>query len=106
MLVDNAKEMYHSADVIPKTVSFLWTRVGKTYFEDLLGFDAYDDVRRYRKDVLIFHGDKDSIVLLSYSERAEKEYLCAKLCTIENAGHGFYGNDEEVTLRHSLEFMK
>lgn len=106
MLVDNSKEMYYSADEIPKTVSFLWMTVGKTYFEDLLDFDACDDVRRYRKDVLIFHGNKDGLVPLSYSERAEKEYLRVKLCTIENAGHGFYGKDEEFTLRHSLEFMK
>lgn len=55
--------------------------VEKTYFEDLLDFDACVDVRRYRKDVLIFHGDKDGIVLLSYSERAEKENFRAKLHT-------------------------
>lgn len=105
VLVDDAKKMYSSVDEIPETVSFLWMTVGKTYFENLLDYDAYDDVRRYRKEVLIFHGDKDAIVPLSYSERAEKEYPSAKLYTLENAGHGFYGKDVEFTFRKSLEYM-
>ena len=52
---------------------------GRAYFEPLLNYDVYTDIAAYDKDVLLIHGDADSIVPLSYSERALKSYASARL---------------------------
>ncbi len=46
-----------------------WT-VGRAYAENLLDYDVYEAISAYDKDVLLIHGDADSIVPLSYSEKA------------------------------------
>lgn len=53
---------------------FLWMEVGRAYFEPLIGYDIYGEISRYEKDVLLLHGDQDSIVPLSSSEQALKVY--------------------------------
>ncbi|MBR1895972.1 MAG: alpha/beta hydrolase, partial [Pyramidobacter sp.] len=46
---------------------------------------------RYPGDVLILHGDKDTIVPMSYSERAAKTYKSAAFHVIKDGAHGFQG---------------
>lgn len=41
--------------------------------------------------MLIVHGDADSTVGVSYSERAAQSYADAELRIIEGVGHGFSG---------------
>lgn len=99
VLVDMAQQLYKSASDIPETSFHLWMTVGRAYFEPLLEYDVYADVAAYAEDVLILHGDADSIVPLSYSERALTAYPSAQLKVIEGAGHGFYGEDEALALQ-------
>lgn len=76
--------------------------VGKTYFKDLLDYDIYEDIKAYKKKVLIVHGDADDIVPLSYSRKAVKIYSSASLKVIKGAGHGFDGTDEDKAVRYIL----
>lgn len=98
VLVDTAQQLYKSVDDIPETSFHLWMTVGRAYFEPLLEYDVYADVAAYTEDVLIFHGDADSIVPFAYSEKAVSVYPSAQLRVIEGAGHGFYGEDETIAL--------
>lgn len=75
VLVDNAKSLFNSVDEIPDKYYFMWMNVGKTYFKDLLDYDIYEDIKAYKKKVLIVHGDADDIVPLSYSRKAVKYVL-------------------------------
>lgn len=102
VLVDQAQELFESVDDIPDRYDHMWMTVGKTYFEDLLDYDVYADIASYDNDVLIIHGDRDSIVPLSYSKKAVEIYSSAKLYIIEGAGHGFY-NDE---FDEAIQYMK
>lgn len=106
VMADNAKNMYSSTDEIPDSVFFMWMTVGRTYFESLLNFNPYADVVRYTKDVLILHGNNDSIVPLSYSQRAVGEYSSAQLEVINGAGHGFSGSDFITALDFSVQYIK
>lgn len=105
VMVDNANELFRSAEEIPDTYYFMWMDVGRTYFEPLLDYDIYADISSYTKDVLILHGDVDSIVPLSYSEKAVEVYSSAQLKILPGAGHGFYGEDAEQAISYITEYL-
>ena len=105
VMVDNANELFRSAEEIPDTYYFMWMNVGRTYFEPLLDYDIYADITDYTKDILILHGDVDSIVPLSYSEKAVEVYSSAQLKVLPGAGHGFYGNDAEQAIGYITEYL-
>lgn len=106
VVVDDAKERYHSVDEIPDSSYHLWMTVGRAYFEDLLDYDIYEDIRGYDKDVLMIHGDRDSLVPLSYSERALEVYPSAQLEVIPGAGHGFSGNAAQQAIQFMTEYLQ
>lgn len=98
VMVDHAKDRFKSVEEIPDTYHLMWMTVGRAYAEKLLDYDIYEAISVYDRDVLILHGDADSIVPLSYSERALEVYPSAKLMILPGAGHGFYGAQEEEAI--------
>jgi len=106
VLVDNAKSLFNSVDEIPDKYYLMWMEVGKTYFKDLLDYDIYEDIKAYKKKVLIVHGDADDIVPLSYSRKAVKTYSSADLKIIKGAGHGFSGADDDKAVSYILSYLK
>ena len=98
--------MFQNVDEIPDRYFHMWMTVGKAYFERLLDYDVYDDIRAYDRDVLIVHGDADGIVPLSYSEKAVREYYSAQLKVIKGAGHGFYGREDDAAVSYMLDYLK
>lgn len=106
VLVDNAKEQFDSVEDIPDTYYLMWMTVGRVYAEKLLNYDIYEAISAYDKDILIIHGDADSIVPLSYSEKAVEVYNSARLEVMPGAGHGFYGQDAQQALTWILEYLK
>lgn len=105
VMTDHANEMYQSVDEIPETSYFLWMEVGRAYFEPLIGYDFYEEIAAYDKDVLLIHGDADDIVPLSYSEKALEVYPSAELKVISGGGHGFYGEDARQVTDYMLEYL-
>lgn len=106
VLVDNAKAEFKSVDEIPDKYYLMWMEVGKTYFKDLLDYDIYEDIKAYKKKVLIVHGDADDIVPLSYSRKAVKAYSSADLKVIKGAGHGFDGAEHDKAVGYILSYLK
>lgn len=106
ILADRANELFSSVEEIPDTYYFMWMDVGRAYFEPLIGYDIYEDIAAYDRDVLLIHGDADSIVPLSYSERALEVYPSARLEVISGAGHGFGGEDFALALDYILEYLQ
>ena len=106
LLSEQANEMYQSPEEIPDTSFFLWMNVGRAYFEPLIGYDIYEEIAAYEGDVLLIHGDADSIVPLSYSERALEVYPSAELKVISGGGHGFSGENAREVIRLILEYFE
>lgn len=90
-LVDMTKERFDSVEDIPDTYFSMWMTVGRTYAENLLDYDIYEAIQNYDKDVLLIHGDADSIVPLSYSERAVEVYESSRLEVLPRQDMGFTG---------------
>ena len=105
-LVEQTQERFARVEDIPDTYFSLWMTIGRTYAEKLLDYDIYEVIQNYDKDILLIHGDADSIVPLSYSERAVKVYKSARLEVLPGAGHGFYGTDAEQAIRWMLEYLE
>lgn len=106
VLVDNTKEQFASVEDIPDTYYLMWMTVGRAYAEKLLDYDIYEAISAYDKDVLLIHGDADSIVPLSYSQKAVEVYDSARLEILPGAGHGFHGSDAEQTIAWTLEYLE
>ena len=105
VLAEQANELFASAEEIPDTYYFLWMNVGRAYFEPLMGYGIYSEIGAYKRDVLLIHGDADSIVPLSSSQRALESYPSAELKVINGGGHGFYGADAQQTVNDMLEYF-
>ncbi len=104
VIVDNAMEQFDTIEDVPETYFHMFMEVGRTYFEGLFDYDIYEDIKAYDKDVLIIHGDEDSIVPVSYSERAIEVYPSAQLKVISGAGHGFSGEDAQSAISYMTEY--
>lgn len=105
VLVDHIQERFRRIEDIPDTYDLLWMTVGRPYAERLLDYDIYEAISAYTKDVLLIHGNADSIVPLSYSERAVDAYASARLIVLPGAGHGFYGEDEKLAATHISDYL-
>jgi pimeloyl-ACP methyl ester carboxylesterase len=75
--------------LLPDEMDFMGLRIGRAYYEKILDYDVYEHIGNYEGDVLIFHGDADSLVPLIYSEKAAAVYKHAKLIVFPGQEHGF-----------------
>ena len=106
VISDDMREIAPNPEEIPETIELMGATIGKLYLEDALSVDIYEKMGNYSGDVLIFHGTTDNIVPISYSERAVTAFPSAELVTIEGAGHGFSGEDDQYVTKRSVDFVK
>ncbi|WP_315330423.1 alpha/beta fold hydrolase, partial [Treponema socranskii] len=83
VLHDDARRRTPDQERIPDTMKLLGKTVGQIYNKDVLSFDIYTLMLQYSGKTLIIHGSADSLVPLSYSERAIKTFPDAKLITLD-----------------------
>ena len=106
ILCEEANSLFADAAAIPDSYYFLWMEVGRAYFEPLIGYDVYEDIGDYTKDVWILHGDADTIVPLSSSKRAQDVYDHAELLVLPGSGHGFYGDAQQEAIDAILGYLR
>ena len=106
VLADRAVELFGTAENIPETYTFMHMKVGREYFEPLMDYDIYEDVSSFKKDVLMIHGTEDTVVPISYSEKALESYPSAQLIRIDGAGHGFSGDDREAVIGYVSGYLQ
>ena len=81
-------------------------RLGEAFDREAKEIDVYGTIPAYRGPVLMIHGDQDSIVPMSYSERALSAYGDARLIVIPGAGHGYDGADSVAARERSISFIR
>lgn len=106
VLHDDARRRTPDPERIPDTMKLLGKTIGRIYNKDVLSFDIYALMPQYSGKTLIIHGSADSIVPLSYSERAIKTFPDAKLITLDGAGHVFYGNAMRKAAEDAVHFVQ
>jgi len=105
VISDDMKALAPDPEEIPETVELMGATIGRIYLKDAMSVDIYEKMGNYPGDVLIFHGTADSIVPLSYSERAAAAFPSAELVTIEGADHGFTGDDNLYVTKRAVDFV-
>ena len=86
---DDWVKMYPMLSDMPEEVDFWGMKLSHAYLEGLYDLDVYKTISRYEGPVSIFHGDRDRVVNVSYSERAKEAYKNATLTVLPGEGHGF-----------------
>lgn len=74
---------------VPDRFPFVWITAGRPYAEDIWDYDVYEEIGNYTDKVLLMHGNADSIVPISYSERAAETYEDADYYVIDGATHDY-----------------
>ena len=106
VLHDYVRRRTPDPERIPDTMKLLGKTVGRIYNKDVLSFDIYTLMPQYSGKTLIIHGSADSLVPLSYSERAIKTFPDAKLITLDGAGHVFHGNAMRKAAEDAVKFVR
>ncbi len=103
---DTVQDEFDSIDEVPEQFNFNgWIMVGRNYVTDVWDYDVYAEMKNFQKPVLLLHGNRDSLVDISYSERAAEAYPDAELEVLDGAGHGFYGNSFEIAMDYILSYL-
>lgn len=102
----HVQDIEFDVDDVPETITLRNYTIGARYITDTLDMDPYEEACGFSKDVLIFHGDADEIVNISYAEKAQETYPSAELVVVKDGGHGFFGDPMLDVIDQSVEFVK
>lgn len=76
-------------------------KLSRKFYDDVPRYDVYKHISSFKKPVMIYHGDCDTLVDISYAEKVRDAYENAKLTVVKGGGHGFCGEDK-VFVRESV----
>ena len=105
---DHGITQYSSVEDVPDDVPLFggWMHVGKNYVTDIWDTDFYELLENYDGKILLLHGDKDSTVPVSYSERAAEIIEDCEFHVIKDGGHEFYGQPFEDAMTYILRYIE
>ena len=105
-IADNWNERFPTLDSIPDTEDLWGVTLGRVFFETIHGYDVFENIGKFSKSVLIFHGDQDEIIPIEYGKRATKLYPNAKIEIFAGEGHGFSEDGNRKVVEMTYEFVK
>lgn len=105
-IAENWNERFPNIEDIPEKYELWEVPLGKCFFESLHDFKTFDAIGTYDKNVLIMHGDKDNVVPVASSERAQKLYPNSRLEIFPKEGHGFSAAGDEKMTQMLMDFIK
>ncbi len=103
---EDAQKKFARVEDIPETGKVLNQNVGRIYNEKLLDYDIYEEIRHFSKPVLILHGDGDTVVDISYGQRAAEVYPNATFKRYPGETHGFMGKGKLRAAKDSYQFLE
>lgn len=103
---DAVHEQFDSLEEVPDRFRFNWIMAGRPYVEDMWDYDVYGEIGNYTGKILLLHGSADSIVPISYSDRAAEVYEDVEYYVIDGAGHGFHGGAFDEAVRYILGYLQ
>lgn len=89
-----------------ETIDFMGMTVSQEFVRGIPRCDSYEKMSGYYRPALIFHGDSDRTVDLSYSERLAEAMPNSKLFVAGGEGHGFGGGTSYRVMKCISSFIK
>lgn len=102
---DDWNERFPTRDSIPDTVELWGVTLGREYFETIHGYNVFEHIGKFNKNVLIFHGDQDEIVPIKYGEKAAEIYPNASIEVFPGEGHGFSKAGNKKVTEMTYDFV-
>lgn len=100
---------------IPSTITCGPMKLGRCYVEDVIKMNPFEEIKAFKGDVLIVHGDKDNIVDIKYSKTAYETYTEADVNsegrnivfkTVKNGAHGFSPKSDVTAMEYLQAFLE
>lgn len=98
-------DRYPTPESVPESIDFWGVKLGRDFVLTLRDLDIYANMADFQKPVLILHGTNDTVVPISYSQRAAETYPNAELVTYKGEGHGFTCGKMRDMEERLLEFI-
>ena len=73
---------------------------------DIWDQEPYEQIKEYGKNILLIHGDRDSIVPISYSDKLAETIDNVEYHVIRGADHGYLGGDFELAVSYIRDFLE
>jgi uncharacterized protein len=102
-IAETMTAMFPDQDNIPERTQIGAGSIGPKYVLDVWGTDIYAEMSKYTGPVEIVHGDADSDVPVSYSERAVEAFPNAHLTVIEGMDHSLPDSVADVLITKVME---
>lgn len=103
---DDWRNHFKAEADIPEVFEFWGMNLGGDFFRSIREFDTFEHIGGLKKNVLVIHGDRDSIVTVENSERAKQLYQNMELVVLPGEGHGFSPAGTETATNLMLDFLK
>ncbi|MGN0696261.1 MAG: alpha/beta hydrolase family protein [Oscillospiraceae bacterium] len=87
-------------------VDFMGMKLSRKFRDGVPGYDVYEAVSVFDKPVLLLHGDADSLVDISYSQKLSKVLPDCRFEIYENEGHGFSPEARKSICERVPEFIR
>lgn len=68
-------------------------KLSKVFYDGVPRYDVYEHIKAFTNPVIIYQGDKDPVVNISYANKINEAFSDSELIIVEGAGHGFGGKD-------------
>ena len=105
-IVDDWNERFKDPSEIPEKMMFWNLLLGRDFFLSMRSMDTFDMLSKLSVSTQIFHGDKDPIVPLAYSQKAIQTMKNANLTVFEGEGHGFSADGNQKMENLTVQFIK
>lgn len=80
--------------------------LSRTYYDGVPRYDIYKHISSFTNPVLIWHGDNDQVVDISYAHKVKEAFPDSDLTIIKGAGHGFNGKDRQLVIDGVCGYLK
>lgn len=80
--------------------------LSRTYYDGVPRYDIYKHISSFTNPVLIWHGDNDQVVDISYAHKVKEAFPDSDLTIIKGAGHGFNGKDRQLVRDGVCGYLK
>lgn len=79
--------------------------LSKTFYDGVPRYDIYEHIKAFTNPVVIYQGDKDQVVNVSYANKIDEAFPDSTLTIVEGAGHGFGGADRKLVRDGVCDFF-
>lgn len=80
-------------------------KLSKTFYDGVPRYDVYEHIKAFTNPVLIYQGDKDAVVSVSYAKKIDEAFPDSSLTIVEGGGHGFSGKNRKLVLEGVVDFF-